>query len=78
MKTQRVMRTKKEPKPTNKEKLTIRLTPEQLSILTQLKDSLKTTYSLLVRSIILDFLTRNEETLDRIIINGLNIKTNEN
>jgi hypothetical protein len=38
-----------------------------MQILKELTESLNTSYSLLVRSIIQDFLTRNEDTLERII-----------
>lgn len=51
-----------------KEKLTIRLTPHQMQCLRELSDNLDVSYSLLVRAIIQDFLFRNEDTLDNIII----------
>ena len=53
--------------PTRKERITIRLNNSQMQILKELTESLNTSYSLLVRSIIQDFLTRNEDTLERII-----------
>lgn len=49
-----------------KERITVRLTPNQMQCLKELSESLDTSYSLLVRTIIGDFLTRNEETLERI------------
>lgn len=50
-----------------KEKLTIRVTPNQLQVLSELAAATHTTMSLLIRSIIGDFITRNEDTLERII-----------
>lgn len=50
-----------------KEKLTIRLTSYQLQCLKELKESLNTTYSLLIRSIIGNFITQYEDSLERII-----------
>lgn len=55
--------------PTRKERVTIRLTPHQMQCLKELTTSLNTSYSLLIRSIIGDFLQRNEETLERITSN---------
>ena len=52
-----------------KEKVTVRLTPYQMQCLKELSDGLNTSYSLLIRSIIGDFLKRNEEYLERIITN---------
>lgn len=51
-----------------KEKLTIRLTPNQMQCLRELSENLDVSYSLLVRAIIQDFLIRNENTLDSIVI----------
>lgn len=48
-------------------KISVRLTDNQLLVLDELKKKLNTTYSLLLRSIVLDFLTRNEDALERII-----------
>ena len=53
-------------KPTRKERITVRLTPHQMQCLKELTASLNTSYSLLVRSIIGDFLQKNEDALDRI------------
>lgn len=56
-------------KPTRKERVTVRLTNYQMQCLKELSESLNTSYSLLIRTIIGDFLDRNEETLERIITN---------
>lgn len=53
-------------KPTRKERVTVRLTPRQMLCLKELSTSLNTSYSLLIRTIIQDFLTRNEDALERI------------
>ena len=50
-----------------KERVTVRLNCYQMQCLKELSASLNTSYSLLIRSIIGDFLSRNEETLERII-----------
>lgn len=50
-----------------KPRITVRLTPNQMQCLNELSSGLDTSLSLLVRTIISDFLTRNEETLNRII-----------
>ena len=52
-----------------KERVTVRLNCYQMQCLKELSTSLNTSYSLLIRSIIGDFLSRNEETLERIITN---------
>lgn len=52
-----------------KERVTVRLNCYQMQCLKELSTSLNTSYSLLIRSIIGDFLNRNEETLERIITN---------
>lgn len=52
---------------TRKERITVRLTNYQMQCLKELTTSLDTSYSLLVRSIIGDFLDKNEEALERII-----------
>ena len=52
--------------PTRKQRVTVRLTPYQMQCLKELSASLNTSYSLLIRSIIGDFLTKNEEALERI------------
>ena len=53
--------------PTRKERVTIRLSPSQMQCLKELSTSLNTSYSLLIRSIIGDFLSRNQDALERII-----------
>ena len=55
--------------PNRKERVTVRLNCYQMQCLKELSTSLNTSYSLLIRSIIGDFLNRNEETLERIITN---------
>jgi hypothetical protein len=59
-------------KPTRKERVTVRLTPRQMLCLKELSTSLNTSYSLLIRTIIQDFLTKNEDALDRITSNKSN------
>ena len=56
-------------KGTRKERVTVRLNPRQMQVLRELTTSLDTSYSLLIRSIIQDFITRNEESLERITTN---------
>lgn len=56
-------------KPTRKERVTVRLTPRQMQVLRELVASLDTSYSLLIRSIIQDFITKNEDSLERITTN---------
>ena len=58
-------------KPTRKERVTVRLTPRQMQCLKELSSSLNTSYSLLIRSIIQDFLTKNEDALERITTNKI-------
>jgi hypothetical protein len=55
--------------PTRKERVTVRLNPWQMQCLKELTSSLNTSYSLLIRSIIGDFLERNSDTLERITSN---------
>lgn len=50
-----------------KPRITVRLTPEQLLVLEELKDTLNCSVSMIIRTIVGDFLHRNEETLERII-----------
>ena len=57
-------------KPTRKERITVRLNPWQMQCLKELTASLNTSYSLLVRSIIGDFLQKNEDALERITSNN--------
>lgn len=53
--------------PNRKERVTVRLNCYQMQCLKELSTSLNTSYSLLIRSIIGDFLAKNEEVLERII-----------
>lgn len=48
-------------------RISIRLTPHQQLILDELKDALNSSYSVLIRTIIGDFLQKNEDTLYEII-----------
>ncbi len=48
-------------------KITIRVTNRQLQVLNELKDKLGCSYSLMIRTIISDFLTKNEERLEAIL-----------
>ena len=59
-------------KGTRKERVTVRLNPRQMQVLRELTASLDTSYSLLIRSIIQDFITRNEDSLERITTNKSN------
>lgn len=51
-----------------KERITVRLSQNQMLVLKELTEALDTSYSLLVRSIVCDFLTKNEEQLEKIIL----------
>ena len=42
-----------------------------MQVLSELTQALDTSYSMLVRSIVSDFLTKNEEQLERIIVKNL-------
>ena len=55
--------------PNRKERVTVRFNCYQMQCLKELSTSLNTSYSLLIRSIIGNFLTQNEEALERIITN---------
>ncbi len=48
-------------------KITIRVTNRQLQDINELKDKLGCSYSLMIRTIISDFLTKNEERLEAIL-----------
>lgn len=50
-----------------KEKITIRVSPAQKQVLDELTQALGVAQSLVIRSIICDFITRNNEVLERII-----------
>lgn len=60
-----------------KNKLSIRLTDNQMLVLNELKDKLHCSYSTMIRAIVLDFLTRNEDAIDRILTKETNIDFNE-
>lgn len=51
----------------SKERITVRLDPNQMMVLNELSEALESPISLLVRSIILDFLQRNEDSLYNLI-----------
>lgn len=59
-----------------KEKITIRVTPNQMLVLEELSEATNSSISMLVRSIILDFIQRNEDRLEEIITNYKNNKIN--
>ena len=48
-------------------KLSVRLTNNQMLVLGELSTALNVSISVLLRAIVLDFLTRNEQRLERII-----------
>ena len=50
------------------QRITVRLNPNQMLVLNELTEALNVSYSQLVRTIILDFLSKNEERLEQIII----------
>ena len=50
------------------DKLTLRFRPGQYQVLCELRDALGCSISLIVRAIVSDFLTRNKEMLERIIM----------
>lgn len=48
-------------------RVSIRLQPRQLQVLEELSEVLNAPISIMIRAIILDWLTRNDETIERII-----------
>lgn len=50
-----------------REKISIRITPHQSLVLQEMSQALSTTYSMLIRTIIGDWLTKNEDYIYRII-----------
>lgn len=54
-----------------KERITVRLNPNQMQVLRELTEGLNTSYSMLVRTIISDFITKNEDILERITLQHL-------
>jgi hypothetical protein len=57
-----------------KEKITVRFSQNTLLQLSEIKDSLNVSYSLLIRTIVSDFLIKNEERLYQLIDNKKNNK----
>lgn len=49
------------------QRITVRLQPNQMLVMDELRTALGVSYSKLVRTIILNFLTENEDRLERII-----------
>lgn len=56
------------------QRLTIRLAASQMQVLTEITEAVGVSYSLLVRTIILDFLQRNEKIIDDLIDKKLEMK----
>lgn len=50
-----------------KPRITLRLTPNQMLVLEELKDTLGAPISLIIRAIVGDWLTQHEDVLERII-----------
>ena len=48
-------------------RLSIRLTPHQLGVLGELSEALNAPISVIMRAIVLDWLTKNDELIERII-----------
>lgn len=57
-------------------RLTVRLNPNQMQVLYELTDALGVTYSQLIRAIILDFLSKNEDLLEGVIERKQKLKIN--
>ena len=53
--------------PTGKDRITVRLSNNQIQILSELKAKLHANYSLIIRAILGDFISRNEDSIDRIL-----------
>ena len=49
------------------DKISIRITPNQSLVLAEMSQALGTTYSMLIRTILGDWITKNEDYIDRII-----------
>ena len=56
------------------EKITIRLTPGQVQVLSELRDKFGCSFSLMIRTIVSDFLTKNEDRIERIITSDEDLK----
>lgn len=50
-----------------KNKLSLRLTDNQMLVLEELSQALNCSYSTLIRAMVMDFLTRNEDAIERIV-----------
>ena len=50
-----------------KNKLSLRLTDNQMLVLQELSETLHCSYSTLIRAMVMDFLTRNEDAIERIV-----------
>ncbi len=57
-------------------RLTVRLNPNQMQVLYELTDALGVSYSQLIRAIILDFLSKNEDLLEGVIERKQKLKIN--
>ena len=49
------------------ERLTLRLRPAQMQVISELREALGINTAIIIRAMISDFLTRNEDILERII-----------
>ena len=47
------------------DKISIRITPAQSLVLAEMSEALGTTYSMLIRTILGDWITKNEDYIDR-------------
>ena len=50
-----------------REKISIRITPNQSLVLAEMSEALGCTYSMMIRTILGDWIAKNEEYIDRII-----------
>jgi hypothetical protein len=48
-------------------RVTVRLSPNQMQVLSELNELFGTTYSQLLRMMVLDFITRNDETITNLL-----------
>ena len=62
-----------------REKISIRITPNQSLVLAEMSEALNCTYSMMIRTILGDWIAKNEEYIDRVIDrkrnNGKNTET---
>lgn len=56
---------------TKKNKISVRLTPYQMQCLDELTQAMETSYSMLIRTIVGDWLNQHEDQLERIIVEKL-------